>query len=112
MRILFADGHPRSPFDAAWGRIFSGGGKTRAPLRKRDLVEERVCLRRVVFALYGYASPMTIDWFKHNECGASAWLAAFSRQVLRAYGLQGPTRQVWNGPALSVLPGLQVGACR
>ena len=31
VRILFADGHPQSPFDSAWAKVFSGG---RPPLRK------------------------------------------------------------------------------
>ena len=78
VRILFADGHPRSPFDSAWGKIFSGG---KPPLRKRDLANRRVCLRHAVFAFYGYASPMTINWFRADPCKTSSWLGAFSHQV-------------------------------
>lgn len=88
VRILFADGHPKSPFDSAWGKIFSGG---RPPLRKQDLANRRVCLRHAVFAFYGYASPMTINWFRADPCKSSSWLGAFSHQVTQiSYGLEFP----------------------
>lgn len=78
VRVVFADGHPKSPFDGAWGKIFSRG---KPPLRKGELDGKGTCLRRAVFALYGYSSPMTIDWFRANPCKSSAWLGAFSHQV-------------------------------
>jgi hypothetical protein len=85
VRILFSDGHPMSEFDVVWAKAFSQG---RPPLRKKDLVGNgAVCLRRVVFGLYGYASPMTIDWSRENRCEKSPWLASFAKQVLQRYGL-------------------------
>jgi hypothetical protein len=35
-----------------------------------------------VFAFYGYASPMTINWFRADPCKSSSWLGAFSHQVI------------------------------
>ncbi|KAK3259410.1 hypothetical protein CYMTET_31592, partial [Cymbomonas tetramitiformis] len=86
MRILFADGHPRSPFDEqAWTDGLSNGHK---PLRKGDLKGRHVCFRKLVFALFGYASPITIDWFRANACGYSPWLQSFKSQFLRPFGLE------------------------
>jgi len=97
VRILLADGHPVSPFDSAWRHIFNPHHPV---LRKGDLLGRRVCLRRVVFALYGYASPMTINWFRPDPCKTSAWLASFAQQVLSSYSMQEPSSRPFSSPLL------------